>query len=178
MVVLVSQADVEWMLGHAAAWLPREGCGVLIGRRKADSLRISAVIGAANIAEGDRRRRYQISWDALFEAYRTAERSGQDVVGFFHSHPDGTDHPSRADQAEALMNHLYLILPLARDGIVAPQSSGRAPVGANRLDPSAVWGASRAWWFGEGGFRECSLLNADGGDGRRVRHQGPAAAAR
>lgn len=128
--VLMSSAEVDRMRRYVESGFPEECCGVLIGVREASLVRISDVVCAANIAEGDRRRRYQVAWEALFTAYRQAEAAGRTVIGVFHSHPDGTDSPSDIDTREALDDFLYIIVPV-REGVA---------------------GLPRAWRFADGGF--------------------------
>ncbi len=136
--ILIPSADADQIRRHAESEFPEEGCGVLIGVREASLVRISDVVCAANIAEGDRRRRYQVAWEALFTAYRRAQTAGRTVVGVFHSHPDGTDSPSDVDIREALDGLIYIIVPM-REGLA---------------------GTPRAWGFVDGGFAPVDLVIA------------------
>lgn len=121
MLVELKQTDFNIMRDQASACHPEECCGVLLGLRSRDAIQITDVLCAPNIAEGDRRRRYQIDWSVLFQAYRQAREGGERVVGFFHSHPDGKPSPSATDQAKALLDHLYLIVPV-KDAVAGEPS--------------------------------------------------------
>ncbi|MCC7291333.1 MAG: M67 family metallopeptidase [Phycisphaerales bacterium] len=139
MLVKLEQTDMNIMRDHARACHPEECCGVVLGLLARDAIQITDVLCAQNIAEGDRRRRYQIEWSVLFQAYRQARGSGHRVVGFFHSHPDGTRSPSATDQAEALPDHLYLILPVD-DAVAGDPSSWLARGGTFDPCPMLVQG--------------------------------------
>ena len=101
---------LETLTQHAEAEFPNECCGILIGRQDPDWSCVKRVVPADNIAESDRRRAYQIDWRTLFEVIRSARRGPDEVVGFYHSHPDGTARPSQRDEASAWIDHSYLIL--------------------------------------------------------------------
>jgi proteasome lid subunit RPN8/RPN11 len=45
--------------------------------------------------------RYQIAPEDLLRVYREAGRSGLDVVGYYHSHPDHPARPSETDRQRA-----------------------------------------------------------------------------
>ena len=41
---------------------------------------------------------------------RELEGSGQEIIGFYHSHPDGRPHPSPFDLERAWETYFYLIV--------------------------------------------------------------------
>lgn len=51
----------------------------------------------ANLAE-DPKRRYVIAPQDLIASQRAARESGQQIVGFYHSHPDSAAEPSPTDR--------------------------------------------------------------------------------
>ena len=87
----------------AAAWavFPEECCGVLLGE-PADvrRTRILAAAVVENRALGDRTRNFAMAPDAIQQA-RRAHGAGLDIVGFFHSHPEGQARPSAMDLRHA-----------------------------------------------------------------------------
>jgi len=100
------------LVEHAHRAYPAECCGSLIGRPDGAATIVQRCFPAENIAQADRRRSYQIDWRSLFNAFREARAAGLRVVGFYHSHPDGSAEPSVRDQAEAWIDHPYLIVSL------------------------------------------------------------------
>lgn len=63
-----------------------------------------------NIANGDRRKTYQLDWPTLFSTVRACRAAGDEIVGFFHSHPNGSCEPSKSDLEGAWPEQSYLIL--------------------------------------------------------------------
>lgn len=132
MTLHLDQRDAAVIAQHADSELPSECCGVLLGHRagQAASARgnrravfshrdeveivITRVIPARNIAAVDPVRSYQVGWDALLEAHRHARQGSGEIVGFYHSHPDGSAAPSVLDAARAWPGYVYLIASAAR----------------------------------------------------------------
>jgi len=97
------------LLDHAREGVPREVCGVLAGRRdEADC--VERAIRTPNGAD-DPRRAYEIPPERLHRVITDVEASGDDVVGFYHSHPRGPPRPSETDRAAATwVDHLYVVV--------------------------------------------------------------------
>jgi proteasome lid subunit RPN8/RPN11 len=112
MIRIVRSVSVR-LRAHAEAALPHECCGILLGRAIDRETTVHRVIAAENIAEGDRRRTYQIDWRTLFETVRATRNGVDQIVGFYHSHPDGSARPSRGDRFEAWIDYVYVILSIA-----------------------------------------------------------------
>ena len=92
----VSRPVLGALLAEAERAMPRECCGLLLGRNGA----IEAARGASNVA-ADPLHRFEIDPQALIDAHREARRGGPQVVGYFHSHPNGPAEPSATDRAQA-----------------------------------------------------------------------------
>lgn len=105
MTVQISRALIEALLAEAAASPTLEICGLLLGQRD----RIEAILPAANVAT-DPARRFEIDPRVLFAANRAARAGGPEVVGHYHSHPNGRAEPSPCDAAAAVASELWLIL--------------------------------------------------------------------
>lgn len=84
------------ILKAAAAAAPHEACGVLLGT----DAHIHTAQPAANV-HPDPRRHFEIDPAALIAAHRAARQGGPQVVGYFHSHPNGLPRPSATDTASA-----------------------------------------------------------------------------
>ncbi|MDE0083632.1 MAG: M67 family metallopeptidase [Gammaproteobacteria bacterium] len=76
-----------------------EVCGLLVGRRETDQSRVARTVACTNAApEGRRQTRFEIDPRCLIEEERVARGSGEEVVGFYHSHPAGDPIPSPVDR--------------------------------------------------------------------------------
>jgi proteasome lid subunit RPN8/RPN11 len=96
MAFQVTRAVLDRLLAEAAAAVPEECCGLLLGR---DGL-IEEARPAANVAT-DRRRAFEIDPQALVDAHRAARAGGPQILGYYHSHPRGPAEPSATDRAQA-----------------------------------------------------------------------------
>ena len=102
------------LLDHAregAAGTPAEVCGVLVGSRD-DPERVTEIRRVANVA-GDPRRAYELDPAETMATIEAVEDDGDDVVGFYHSHPEGTARPSAVDRDRATWTgYVYLVVGL------------------------------------------------------------------
>lgn len=135
MQVEVTSQALAAMRAAAAAAHPREACGLLLG----EGAQITEARETANVHPSPETH-FEIDPQALIDAHRAARASGLQVVGYFHSHPQGEAKPSATDRACA-----------AGDGrvwaIIAPCSSGQDV---------------RFWRDGEQGFVALPLCLIDG----------------
>ncbi len=115
MKLQLSENLLDQMKRHALASGPHECCGILIGRRLNRANHVTRIEPAENIAEGDPARSYQIDWQALFGAVRRARIGADGIVGFYHSHPNGSAQPSVRDIDLAWPDCAYVILAMTAD---------------------------------------------------------------
>lgn len=92
----VTSGVVERLLGEARSAQPRECCGILLG----EASRITAVRPAANVHPSPETH-FEIDPQALVDAHRAARAGGPQVIGYYHSHPNGRAEPSAIDRAMA-----------------------------------------------------------------------------
>lgn len=100
----------EQMTAHGEQTYPHECCGILIGRRRADGKRVEEVRPAGNAREDSPQNRYLISPEEMLHAERDARRAGQEILGFYHSHPDVPARPSQYDLDHAWPVYSFLIM--------------------------------------------------------------------
>jgi proteasome lid subunit RPN8/RPN11 len=96
MTVDISSALLDHLLAEAKASNPHECCGILLG----EGARIGTILPAANV-HSDPAIHFEIDPQTLIDAHRAARRGGPQVVGYYHSHPDGRAEPSATDVAMA-----------------------------------------------------------------------------
>lgn len=114
MTIHIGPALLRSIVESATASMPHECCGILLGRVADEHVVVECVRPADNVWPGDRRRRFEIDPHAVFEALRTARHGGPQVVGFYHSHPDGSFRPSRFDRELAWPEKAYLIVGIGK----------------------------------------------------------------
>jgi proteasome lid subunit RPN8/RPN11 len=87
---------------HGEETYPHECCGVLLGRFEDDgSKTVSHVARCSNTREDSPHNRYSIDPKELIRIQRQGRERGEDIVGFYHSHPDHPAQWSPTDLAEA-----------------------------------------------------------------------------
>lgn len=126
MSIGLTSVHVATLEQAAAAAAPEECCGILMGFGK----QITEIVPARNVHPNPRTH-FEIDPQALIDAHRAARQSGPQVIGYYHSHPNGPALPSATDRAMA-----------ARDGRIW------VIIGTG--------GELRLWRDGEGGFEPLS----------------------
>jgi len=111
--LILERAALAQILRHARHAWPEECCGIVQGRVHRAKREVSHIVRAPNVAVGDRTRRYELDPKCLV-ATLTAARGGRGaaLIGFYHSHPDGSCTPSAIDTRLAWPDVSYLILTL------------------------------------------------------------------
>lgn len=115
MNIAIASGALAAIVEHARVDAPDEACGILFGDVSGAG-RIDRAEPAANVAAHPARA-FEIEPAALLAAHRAARGQGQQVVGWYHSHPNGVAEPSPTDAARAVEDgKLWLI---AAGGAVA-----------------------------------------------------------
>ena len=84
------------MLRAAAEAAPREACGLLLGAGS----HIAAASLAANV-HPQPLTRFEIDPAALIAAHKAERGGGPQLLGYWHSHPNGLNRPSTTDREQA-----------------------------------------------------------------------------
>ncbi|WP_247002906.1 desampylase [Halosolutus gelatinilyticus] len=102
MTALILPASVrDAIVDRAREGSPEEICGVLGGEYAPDDWsRVRSQYPAENVAETPRTR-YRIDPEAQLAIFERLEGRGEQIVGFYHSHPRGPPRPSATDAARA-----------------------------------------------------------------------------
>ncbi|MEM7199201.1 MAG: M67 family metallopeptidase [Planctomycetota bacterium] len=136
----LTEADRRRLHAWALAALPGEACGLLIGHAADQHLRVTEVTRARNRA--DDHHHFELDpgdWLATHDACRLA---GTEIVGVWHSHPDGSGLPSPLDAAAAWPGYACVIVPLtATDRAPRAYWPRGAQLGEIRLEHRSAGGA-------------------------------------
>ena len=100
-VLKINQTELAEIRHQAEQAYPHECCGVLLGHFDGDVRRVTAAIPCENTRKDSLQNRYNIDPRELINIQREGRARGQDIVGFYHSHPDHPPVWSPTDLAEA-----------------------------------------------------------------------------
>ena len=98
----LSHAHYAALRRHGEETYPQECCGVLLGGANDDGTRVvTSTARCGNTRTDSPENRYHIDPRELIRIQREGRERGEDIVGFYHSHPDHPAHWSKTDLAEA-----------------------------------------------------------------------------
>ncbi len=114
----ISRALVDEMVAHAREDLPNECCGMVAGLDG----EATEVIRVENAAASPLR--YEMDPKAQYEAWKSIEDGGRELLAIYHSHTKSAAYPSQTDvnQAVAWPDQVYVIVSLADED--APDVKG------------------------------------------------------
>jgi proteasome lid subunit RPN8/RPN11 len=98
----ISQSNYANVRQHGEETYPHECCGVLLGTMTDDGARVvTSIARAGNTRTDSPQNRYNIDPKELVRIQREGRERGEDIIGFYHSHPDHPAQWSQTDLAEA-----------------------------------------------------------------------------
>jgi proteasome lid subunit RPN8/RPN11 len=98
----IDRKNYEDLRQHGELTYPHECCGVLLGQMESDGTRVvTSVVRAGNTRTDSAHNRYNIDPKELIRIQREGRDRGEDIIGFYHSHPDHPAQWSQTDLAEA-----------------------------------------------------------------------------
>src|SRR3974390_2148643 len=105
----------DQLLAEAHAAFPHECCGLIEGVRAGRQIEAVRFHSARNLAE--RTDRFEIDPMEQFRLLRLLQNTQREIVGCYHSHPNGRPTPSARDhEGAAEENFVWLIASLANAG--------------------------------------------------------------
>jgi len=96
MKLVLHDRDLEQIIEHARQGYPYEVCGLIGGR---DGV-AESVVPVPNASRSPRVR-FEMERQAMVDAIIGFQRAGREVVGIYHSHPEGKPELSETDVAQA-----------------------------------------------------------------------------
>jgi proteasome lid subunit RPN8/RPN11 len=98
----IGQSHYDAIRQHGEETYPHECCGVLLGRFEDDRTRVVTSIARADNTRTDSpETRYNIDPKELVRVQREAREREEEIIGFYHSHPDHPAQWSPTDFREA-----------------------------------------------------------------------------
>lgn len=104
----ITDAQLKQIYAHAAETYPYECFGFLVGRFDAGGL-VGRAVRGTNL-NTERADRFEMDPQEFVQVEKSADDEGQNVIGFYHSHPDWPAIPSQTDITWAWEGSYYLIV--------------------------------------------------------------------
>lgn len=97
----IGKADYDLIRWEAKRSYPLECCGILLGNVVDGHRLVTMTLTCKNMRLDSPSDRYSINPDQVIAALKLARSRGENIIGFYHSHPDHSPHYSSTDLAEA-----------------------------------------------------------------------------
>ena|SRR5581483_1639444 len=107
--IIIGQDELEELRLHAVKNLPFESCALLLGQDCA----VKSILTMQNADASSVT--FRVEPEELLAAYESAEKSGFQVVGIFHSHP-GPPTPSPTDVRFMMINPVTWVIYSTTEG--------------------------------------------------------------
>jgi proteasome lid subunit RPN8/RPN11 len=142
LMLKLSQSDYVSLREHGEETYPHECCGVLLGRfddngAKSVTKSASRIARCGNTRADSPHNRYQIDPRELIRIQREGRERGEDIVGFYHSHPDHPPQWSPTDLAEAHWFGCSYVITSIEKGVATITNSFEL-VGSDEADKKFV----------------------------------------
>jgi proteasome lid subunit RPN8/RPN11 len=112
----ILRKEYEALRQHGEETYPHECCGLLLGQMDEDGVRtVTSMARAGNTRTDSPHNRYNIDPKDYIRIQREGRARGEDVIGFYHSHPDHPAQWSQTDLEEAHWSaYSYVITSVER----------------------------------------------------------------
>jgi proteasome lid subunit RPN8/RPN11 len=129
----IAPKDYASLRQHGEETYPHECCGVLLGRMDDDGTRVvTSTARCGNTRTDSAHNRYNIDPRELVRIQRVGRDRDEDIIGFYHSHPDHPARWSSTDLAEAhWFGCSYVITSVEKGNAVLTNSFELAGTGEN-----------------------------------------------
>lgn len=97
----IGRKQYEALHRHGEETYPKECCGVLLGQIDGDKRVVTSIARCGNTRTDSPKNRYNIDPKELVRIQREGRERGEEIIGFYHSHPDHPAQWSPTDLAEA-----------------------------------------------------------------------------
>lgn len=115
-MIFLPESAVAAIELHGSESYGEEACGVLYGWLHSEGKRVLRAERMTNARDDERHRRFVVTAKDYRRAEAEASRSGLELLGFYHSHPDHPAYPSSYDLEHAFPFFSYVILSVEKGG--------------------------------------------------------------
>jgi proteasome lid subunit RPN8/RPN11 len=100
----LGQSHYDSIRQHGEETYPDECCGVLLGQFENEARVVTSIARCDNTRTDSPKNRYHIDPKQLVRIQREGRERNEDIIGFYHSHPD---HPARWSQTDLAEAHWF-----------------------------------------------------------------------
>lgn len=100
----IDRSHYDSLRKHGEETYPHECCGVLLGQMNGSGRVVTSVARCGNTRKDSPQNRYNIDPAELIRIQREGRERGEDIVGFYHSHPD---HPALWSSTDLVEAHWF-----------------------------------------------------------------------
>ena len=137
-MLTLSQSAYVSLRHHGEETYPHECCGVLLGSFDDNgSKTVARIARCGNTRQDSPHNRYNIDPRDLIRIQREGRERGEDIVGFYHSHPDHPAQWSPTDLAEAHWFGCSYVITSVDEGVAMITNSFEL-VGSGEVDKKFV----------------------------------------
>lgn len=140
--LILSPLAWDLMIEHARRAAPEEACGILVGTQAGGRRNVIRAVACRNAHAGDRRKHFLIDPGQHLAAQREAREAGLEILGFYHSHHNGSAAMSEEDRQQAHPFASNLILAF-RGGVLLDVRSWTAGQGGQWVEERL----DRQFWY-------------------------------
>jgi len=97
----LSRSHYDSLRQHGEETYPYECCGVLLGQMDGDIRTVTSIARCGNTRTDSPQNRYNIDPKEVIRIQREARVREEEIIGFYHSHPDHPAQWSQTDLADA-----------------------------------------------------------------------------
>jgi proteasome lid subunit RPN8/RPN11 len=135
--IAVSENIATEIRAHGAETYPHECCGALLGVDAENLREVRALHKLVNRRDDSPRNRFAVTSEDVRDADRAAQKSGFEVIGWYHSHPDHPSLPSEYDREHAWPWYSYIIVSVM-EGKPGKMASWRLTDDRLRFEPEKI----------------------------------------
>jgi proteasome lid subunit RPN8/RPN11 len=139
MAIMLPSIVIDAINAHGRETYPNECCGALVGQNGV----VSETLALPNTTEEGPRRRFLVRPADYRAAEARATAAGQELLGFYHSHPDHPARPSQYDLDHAWPFFSYVIVSILNGG-AADMRSWRLREDRSQFDEEAIDNANQS----------------------------------
>jgi proteasome lid subunit RPN8/RPN11 len=119
----ISKADYDLIRWEAQRSYPHECCGILLGNVVDGHRVVTMTLTCENMRTDSPADRYSINPEQVIAALKLARNRGENIIGFYHSHPDHSPNYSSTDLAEAHWFDCSYVITSVEQGMPALTAS-------------------------------------------------------